>query len=187
MKESTQWTVKYQFASIFLTHLEAIGVSFIFIAAVFYMFMTKYIFREILSVIFMTVYFAMVYSKAHKFATRDQKPYTKTNPNLYKGFMFGVVLSLSFFAVWGIYKLMWINFGQTGMLTSLWAGIYSVFFWIYTIPFNGIMGLSRGHIMWYALVLMFTLPPLATTLGYYAGLKQFRISDHVGKLAYEKE
>lgn len=187
MRESTLWTTKYQFANIFLAHLEAIGISFVFLAAAFYLLMTKYIFREILSVIFMTVYFGVVYSRAHKFATLDKKPYTKTRPSLLKSIMFGLMLSFSFFVVWGIYKLMWINFGQEGMLSSVGAGIYSIFFWIYTIPFNGIMGLAKGHIMWYALLSMFLVPVLATTLGYWAGLKNFRLMDKIGNLAYEKE
>ena len=187
MRESTRWTGKYQFWSMFLVNLMGIGVAFVFLGAAFYALMTKYIFREILSVIFTVVYFGMVYSRAHKFATLDAKEYTKTKQSLLKGFMFGVMISLSFVLVWGIYKIIWMTAGENGILNSFWCWLYGMIYWLYTVPYYGIQGLSHGHMMWYSVLIMFINPVLASTLGYYAGMKGFRIMDCIGGFVYEKK
>ena len=186
MRTSTKWTTKYQIGSIFLSHLEAIGISFVFLSVAFYILMTKNVIREILSIIFILVYFGTIYSRAHKFATFDLKDYTPTKADIKKAFLGGVFISLSYVAVLIGYRLIWEFCSVDGVLLSLPSFIYSLFFYVYTIPYNGIMGISHGEIMWYSKVLMIAVPPLATSLGYFMGLRKISIMEKISTLIYEK-
>lgn len=187
MRPSTTWTTKYQIGHIFLAHLSALGVSFVFLAAAFSALMTKSVFKEILSVAFILVYFGMIYSKAHKCATLDVKEYTATKPGFGKMIIGGLLVSLSYLAALLIYRFVWDNMSVDGVLTSFSAFLYSLFFWVYTVPYSGIMGLAHGEMMWYSKVLMLIVPPAATCLGYLAGLKGLSIMDKLSKFVYEKQ
>ena len=186
MRESTKWTVPYQFLNIFLENLKAIAISFVFLAA-FYAFLEKPIIKEIASVIFIGVYFSLIYSRAHKFGEKERFNYTATKPDILKGVLFGVMLSLVFAAVCVVHSIIWKLYGSSGMLETTPARIYSVFFWIYTIPYSGIMGLAHGRVMWYSIVIMLIIPIAATASGYIAGLKRFSIFDKLSGLIYEKQ
>ena len=169
-----------------LTNLKAVAIAFVFFAGAFYGFIGRPIIKEILSLVFITVYFGIVYSRSHKFATRDKKDYTKTKPSLLKGVLFGVVISLTYAAFLIIYALIWKFAGENGVLNSVPAWIYSLVFWFYTIPYSGIMGLAHGKMMWYSQALMLIVPVLATTLGYFAGLNGFNLMDKMAGAIYEK-
>lgn len=187
MRESTKWTVTYQFANIFLTNLKALGISFVFIAAAFYGFIAKPVFKEVLSLIFMTVYFGIVYSRAHKFASLDKRDYTPTKLSLLKGVLLGVFIAVTFVIMLVIYKLMWAAVGVDGAINSVPAWIYSLIFWFYTIPYNGIMGLAHGEMTLYSQIIMIALPIAATTAGYAAGMMGFNIMDKIAGAVYEKK
>ena len=186
MRESTKWTTKYQFVNILLTNLKATAIAFVFFAGAFYGFMNRPIIKEALSVVFITTYFGIVYSRAHKFAKLDKKEYTQTKPSIIKGALFGVVIALTYAAFLIFYALIWKYLGADGVLNSVPAWIYSLVFWFYTIPYSGIMGLAHGQMMWYSQVLMLIVPILATTLGYIAGLKGFNLMDKMAGAIYEK-
>ena len=186
MRESTRWTTKYQFVNMLLTNLKATAIAFVFFAGAFYGFIDKPGIKEILSIVFITMYFGIVYSRAHKFALLDTKDYTVTKPSLLKGFLFGVAISLTYAVFLIIYALMWKYAGVDGTINSVPAWIYSIVFWFYTIPYGGIMGLAHGQMMWYSEVLMLLIPILATTLGYLAGLKGFKLMDKMAGAIYEK-
>ena len=187
MRESTRWTTKYQFANMLLTNLKATAIAFVFFAGAFYGFIDKAIIKEILSVVFITMYFGIVYSRAHKFASLDKKDYTITKPSLIKGVLFGVAISLTYAIFLVFYAIMWKYAGADGTINAVPAWIYSVVFWFYTIPYSGIMGLAHGQMMWYSKALMLIIPILATTLGYLAGLKGFNLMDKMAGAIYEKE
>ena len=186
MRESTRWTTKYQFVNILLTNLKAVAIAFVFFAGAFYGFIGKPIVKEILSVVFITMYFGIIYSRAHRFASLDKKDYTQTTPSLLKGVLLGVVIALTYVIFLAIYALIWKNIGQDGTINSVPAWIYSLVFWFYTIPYSGIMGLAHGKMMWYSQVLMLLIPILATTFGYLAGLKGFNLMDKMADAIYEK-
>ena len=169
-----------------LTNLKATAIVFVFFAGAFYGFIDKHIVKEILSVVFITVYFGIVYSRAHKFASLDKKEYTHTKPSLIKGALFGAVISLTYAVVLLIYWLIWKYTSVDGVISSVPAWIYSIIFWFYTIPYSGIMGLAHGQMMWYSVLLMLIVPILASTLGYFAGLKGFKLMDKMAVAIYEK-
>lgn len=169
-----------------LTSLKATAIAFVFFAGAFYGFMDKHIVKEILSVVFITTYFGIVYSRAHKFASLDKKEYTSTKPSLFKGFLFGTAIALTYAVFLAVYAVMWKYAGADGTINSVPAWIYSIIFWFYTIPYSGIMGLAHGKMTLYSQALMIAIPILASTLGYLAGLKGFVIMDKLSLAIYEK-
>ena len=186
MRESTKWTTKYQFGNMLLTNLKATAIAFVFFAGAFYGFIDRPIMKEVLSIVFITMYFGIVYSRAHRFAKLDKKEYTQTKPSIIKGALFGVAIALTYAVLLICYALIWKYLGADGVLISVPAWIYSLLFWFYTIPYSGIMGLAHGQMMWYSQVLMLLVPVLATTLGYIAGLNGFNLMDKMAGAIYEK-
>ncbi len=186
MRESTLWTTKYQFLNMLLTNLKAIAICFVFFAGAFYGFSDKHIIKEILSVVFITIYFGIVYSRAHKFASLDKKEYTHTKPSLLKGALFGVAIAMTYAVILAAYRIMWNVAGTDGTISSIPAWIYSLVFWFYTIPYCGVMGLAHGQMMWYSEALMLIVPIAASTLGYLAGLNNFNLMDKFSLAIYEK-
>ena len=76
MKDSMKITVKYQFVYMLLMQVAASGVAFVFGLVAFWYFLSMNIAKEIISVIFIGVNFAMLYIPAKNFAIRDNKSYT---------------------------------------------------------------------------------------------------------------
>ena len=80
MKDSMKITVKYQFVYMLLMQVAASGVAFVFGLVAFWYFLSMNIAKEIISVIFIGVNFAMLYIPAKNFAIRDNKSYTPLKP-----------------------------------------------------------------------------------------------------------
>ena len=85
MKDSMKITVKYQFVYMLLMQVAASGVAFVFGLVAFWYFLSMNIAKEIISVIFIGVNFAMLYIPAKNFAIRDNKSYTPLKPSKLKG------------------------------------------------------------------------------------------------------
>ena len=67
MKDSMKITVKYQFVYMLLMQVAASGVAFVFGLVAFWYFLSMNIAKEIISVIFIGVNFAMLYIPAKNF------------------------------------------------------------------------------------------------------------------------
>lgn len=187
MKDSMQITVKYQCVNMLLMHLAAAGVTFVFGMVAFWYFLSQPVWKEILSVIFMAVYFVMLYIRAKKFAVSDNKPYTPLKPNTAKGFLFGVLISLATLVLLLIFKLMWAAFSIDDGIVGIIPTAVNVIFYFWSFPYNGIMGLSGGLMTWYSAVIMLLLPIAACTLGYIAGNKNIEVVEKLEEYMYEKE
>ena len=51
----------------------------------------------------------------------------------------------------------------------------------------GIIGASKGAIMWYSHIFFVAVPSFALIFGYIAGVKKFYFSDIIRKVIYIKE
>lgn len=187
VKDSTKITVRYQFLYILLMQLAASGVTIVFGLVAFWYFLSMSIVKEILSVVFMGVNFAMLYTASKKFALLDNKPYTPLKPSRVKGVLFGcfvAVISLAFVA---IYKLVWLKYGTDMGITGVIPTAVNAIFYFWSFPFNGILGMNSGNFMLYAVPIMAAVPIAATTAGYIAGCKKFELSEKIDEFMYEKE
>lgn len=180
-------TVRYQFVYMLLMQAAASGVAFVFGLVAFWYFMNISIAKEILSVIFMIVNFAMIYISAKKFALRDNKPYTPLKPSTLKGALFGCAIALVNLAFMGIFKLAWMKFGTANGITGIFPTIINALFYYWTFPYNGIMNLSFGSFTVYSAAAMIVVPIAASLAGYIAGSRKFELAEKIDELMYEKE
>lgn len=188
MREGIKMTTAYQLSYMLVSQVVASAIAFLLGSVAFWWFLDKAVWKEILSVAFIIMNFGMIYSYARTFAVHDNKPYTPMKNSFFKGFMMGVVISLTTLVFFAVYRIVWNVWGNPDTGLSTWgAAIYNTFFSLWTFSYFGIMGMSRGHIMWYAVVVWTVMPPLASFLGYYSGYKKFSITETVNNFSYEKQ
>ncbi len=187
MRDSMKMTVKYQFAMIILTHIAAAGVAFVFGMIAFWYFLTQPVWKEVLSVVFMAVYFGMLYLRAKKFAVLDSKPYTPLKPSRIKGLLFGVAAAAVTFILMALFRFVWTRYAVDGGVVGVIPTAVNAIFYFWSFPFNGIMNLSEGNMTLYSAVIMLILPIAACFLGYTAGCKNIEILEKLGEYMYEKE
>lgn len=187
MRDSMKITVKYQFVNMLLMHLAAAGVTFVFGMVAFWYFLSRPVWKEILSVVFMAVYFIMLYIRSKKFAVLDNKSYTPLKPSTAKGFLFGVLISAVTIVLLVLFEFMWSAFCVDGGLVGVIPTAVNVIFYFWSFPYNGIMGLSCGLMTWYSIALMLILPVAACGMGYIAGSKNIEVMEKLEEYMYEKE
>lgn len=185
MRDSMKITVKYQFLNMLLMHAAAVGVTFVFGAVAFWYFLDKPVWKELLSAVFIAVYFGMLYVRAKKFALLDCKPYTPLKPNKLKGLLFGAEIAASIAAVFAVFELVLTLCSGDGGAAAILSSTALLCFWSF--PFYGIMNLSDGMITWYSAVLMIIIPVAACYLGYIAGCRKLEIMEKLEDFMYEKE
>lgn len=180
-------TVKYQFVTMLLMHLAAAGVAFVFGTVAFWYFLTKPVWKELLSAVFIAVYFGMLYIRAKRFALLDNKPYTPLRPSKLKGLLMGLAVSAATAVMILLFKLVWTFFSADGGVVGVIPTAVNVIFYFWSFPFNGIMNLSEGAFTWYSAVLMLAVPAAACALGYIAGCRKLELVEKLEDFMYEKE
>ena len=168
MKDSMKITVKYQFVYMLLMQVAASGVAFVFGLVAFWYFLSINIAKEIISVIFIGVNFAMLYIPAKNFAIRDNKSYTPLKPSKLKGAMFGVLISVVTAILMVLFAFVWAKFSDE-------------------IGIHGVVPTIINVIFYYWSFLMLIVPILATYCGYIAGSKKFEFVEKIEEFMYEKE
>lgn len=187
MRDSMKITIPYQFGSVILTHIAAAAVSFVFQAVVFWFFITRPVIKEIIGIVFTCVYAGMIYHNVNKLSIRDFKDYTPIKPSVFKGIMFGVVLSLITFILFVGWKYVWTNRIVDGSFSGIDSYIINMLFLFWTFPFCGLMNAMGGEINIVGQIVMYAVPIIAATVGYLAGKYNVDALDIIQKIAYEKD
>lgn len=187
MRDSMKITVRYQFVCMLLMQLAASGAAFVFGVVAFWYFLTMNVAKEILSVIFIGVNFAMLYTLAKKFAIRDNKPYTPLKPSKLKGAMFGVLISVFTLALMLLFIFVWSRYSDEVGVRGVLPTIVNVVFYFWSFPYNGIMGLSMGHFTVYSGIIMLIVPVAASLIGYINGCNKVELVERLEEFMYEKE
>ncbi len=183
--KSAEITLKKQILSVFWTHLYVMIISVIFGFGAFWWFLAQHTWKIVYSVIFMTIYFCALYTKAHTVAAHDLKGYAQTKSYPAKGIVMGGIISASTFVFWILYRIVWSMSGAGGLL-GVWKSLYNGFFLCYTFIYNGIMSPYKGGMFWYAHIVIYALPPIAAGLGYFASYKKFNIYEKLLPFMYER-
>ncbi len=186
MRNSVEITRKYQFGSMLLQHITAVLISIVFESIACWYFLDKPVARYIVAGIFTFVYAAFIYSRARRLAVFDAKPYTPLQPQLKWGVLWGIAVSAAILIWIIIFRLNWILFAVDGVMTNVFSIIINVLFYIWTAPYFGFMSDTGGQIPLFAGILMLVVPIVASTLGYYAGMKNFDIIAKLDSLTVEK-
>lgn len=187
MREATKVTVGYQYMRMILTQAAASGIAFVFGAVAFWYFTNINIVKQLISVVFMFVNFAFLYTASKKFAVMDGRNYTILKVNKIKGALFGAVISGINLVLMIVFQLLWMRFGTETGITGIFPTAFNAFFYLWSYPYNGIMNLENGVFTIYSGILMIILPILATLSGYIAGTRNINITDKLDSFVYEKE
>lgn len=191
MRNSVDITRKYQFGYMILQHFLIALVAIVFEALAFWYFLDKQIGRQIVACVFTVVYGFGLYSASRKLSVWDSKPYTPLQPRLKWGFLWGLAITATVALMLTVYKFNWHAFSavdENGVryLTSLPAVLLNLLFYLWTAPYFGFVQNQGGGIEIYGQILMLIVPPIATTLGYKAGMTNFDLLEKLDSMTLEK-
>lgn len=187
MRDSMKMSKGYQFMYMLLMQAAASGITLVFGLVAFWYFLNISIVKEIISIAFMAVNFAVLYISAKKMAQRDYKPYTPLKPSKLKGALFGALISAVTLVLMLLFMYVWANYSDDAGIHGIVPTVINVLFYCWSFPYNGIMGLYNGQFMVYAGIIMLILPIAATLIGYIAGSKNIELAEKLDKFIYEKK
>lgn len=133
----------------------------------------------IFSYVVSILYFLMIYSDVWEIARKESKPYSEITPNVIRGLLFGIFASVVSIIMVLLYYLdkigildLSIQLGEEpfrimNFIYRIWMPMFLGFFEAYGETFPAVFGLV-------VLVL-----PLASFLGYLAGMHQFSLQDKI--------
>ncbi|MBR5271651.1 MAG: hypothetical protein IKV64_05660 [Clostridia bacterium] len=186
MRETTKMTIPYQFKYILLQHLSGCAIAFV-LMMVFSWAFDKSPLKEILSALFIIIYAFMLYHGANELAVADNKSYSRLKPNVFKSFLWGVAICAITFILFTLYTLVWKYLGTDGGINFIVTVLTNFVFSIWTYPYVGIIGASKGYVMMYSFPFWVIVPIASTMVGYIAGCRGFLLGEHIQKLVYRQE
>lgn len=186
MRNSVEITRKYQIGNMILQHLLAAFVSIVFELVACWYFLDKPVARYIVAALFTAVYAGMLYSRAHRLAAFDCKPYTPLEPELKWGFVWGLCISATVAFSIIVFRLNWTLFSDGTTMSNAVSSFINILFYIWTAPYFGFISDTGGIIPPFAIVLMVLVPIAASAIGYLAGMKNFDLIAKLDSLTVEK-
>ena len=187
MRDSMKMTVRYQFLYMLFIQAAASGIAFVFGMIAFWYFTNISVAKEILSIVFMSLNFGLLYVTSKRFAILDNKPYTPLKVSRIKAVLFGCFIALVNLLLVAVFKLVWIKYATETGLSGFIPIALNAFFYCWSFPYNGIMNMSNGYMTIYSVIAMVVVPVAATVTGYIAGLNKFEITEKIDKFIYEKD
>ena len=184
MKVLDKNKLSHQLISVIINHLAICLVMLLVIFAFFAWAVGKTPAQEICSVLFMIFYIIMMYIKANETAIHDNKPYTPLKQDIKKPILWSGVIVAITYILYALYVFVWNGGSET---SSGIRGLCNFIFTLWTMPYMGIIGASKGAIMWYSHIFFVAVPSFALIFGYIAGVKKFYFSDIIRKVIYIKE
>lgn len=179
--------VAKQCGMLILRHLATSMAITVFGLVAFWWFLEQAVWKQLFSIICTAIYFVMMMSCAQRIAEHDRQDWSEETAYPLKGFVLAIAPVLTTFILWAIYFFTWNCLAIDNSVYGLSGTLYNIIFTVWTFPFNGIMGLYQGYMMWYGHVLIYAVPALAVIAGYWLGYRKIRLEDRLDSMMYEKE
>ena len=179
-------TLKGQILSVILVHIEAAVVFFLVWIIAIAATGTR-IGGLIYSSVSSLFYAVMMYSQGYSAAKNDKKSISRLTPFFYKGAAISLALTAANVLTAVLYRLAWSLGGDGESLVKIWAVIGNVWTLFWFSPYMNLLGMDKGSIAVYGFVTILLLHTAACFLGYFAGYKNFDISEKFRFLMYEKK
>ena len=138
---------------------------------------TKYIF----SGIFILIYMLVLYSKSADIAKHDRQEYSKEVPYAAKGFLLPIGIFVVGTLFYVLYSITW----KCNIIDTTSGFVNNALFVVWTFVYTGLANLSNGHISLTAVIAFIIVPEIAAELGYFAGFKNFDLSEKVAEVVYD--
>ena len=181
---------KYPYKQAFkLISAHAVACFFIFIIGIliFAGLITNKVGNIVFSTIATLIYFMSIYNHSYEIAQKDKKSYTPENPYMLKGLVLAVGILAVSIILYALYFVAWNFMTINEALISVSGWINNFLFIIWTFPFSGFIKLSDGVMTWYGYIIVATIPFIASSLGYFAGYKNFDLYSKFLSLVYENK
>lgn len=141
----------------------------------------------IFSAVTTLIYFMAIYNTSYNICLKDKKSYTLEKPYILKGLVLAVGILAVSCVLYALYIVAWRLMTVNGTLITAAGWINNFLFLIWTFPFTGFIGLSKGVMTWYGYIIVAIIPFTASFLGYYAGYVNFDLYSKFLNLVYEKK
>lgn len=141
----------------------------------------------IISMLFLLFEFSQLYSAAFEAAEFDKRPYTKNKSVPWKGIYLPAVILLFTLMLYVLYRIAWIYGGGSDGLQNLKSVAMNVPFVLWTIVYDPFLKLNLGHARAAGMAVLFLLPVVASGLGYYAGYRDFSVTEKFMPFIYDKK
>ena len=186
MKKKLQDSIIGQMLCVLLQHIK---LAFIF--AIFSVMLLPIWSHKAGEVIFAAIgvlfYSASMYGIAGTIFDRDKKSYTPLTPKPWKGLILPAILTIANIAAIVIYKCAW-AFGNTGgTWTSGWGIAGNIFTFAWFSMYQPFMGIKNGVITAQGYAIVFALPIIMTSLGYFLTYNGVYVSKYINSIKYEKK
>ncbi len=179
--KNTEITLKKQFIQVTLSHLK---ISFALALLFGLMLLNLWSFsvgRKILCVLVPVIYFLAMAGTGHSVCERDLKSYSTTKPFISKGFLLALPILAVNLILWAVFKISWTD------NSNLISVLVKLIFYAWTFPFTSCVYADGTKFNLVCYILMYTLPPLASGIGYFIGYKRWDIGKVFRSLAFEKK
>lgn len=175
-----------QILSVIFAHIKAALIFFIVWAIAIGLTGTR-VGGLIYSSISAVFYAIIIYSEGYAAEKNDKKSYTPLEPFAYKGAIIATGLLFMNILVLVTYKLSWTFGSDGGTLVKLWALLGNFFSIFWFSPYLNLLGMESGKFSGFGYAIVLVLHMLMSSLGYYAGYKNFDLSEKMQKFIYEKK
>lgn len=178
-----KYSIRGQIISVVFAHLKTVSVLFLIWLLLIALTISK-IGGIIYSVIATSAYVITMYSESFSQAKNDKKSYSPLTPKPYKGLLLplGVIFINILVTLIHIFALR--GAGETLNLSAISANVLYLFWFS---PFISFLDMQKGAISTAEYAVVFVLPLLSCFFGYFAGYKNFNISDKLRGFMYEKK
>ena len=141
--------------------------------------------RIIFSIIAMLFYFIAIYNTSLEIAQNDKKSYTKEKPHILKGLVLPVGYIAVSILVYLLYFITWKYMTLDNMIAGNSGIINNMIFVIWNYVYSGFISFADGAMEPLSYLVTIIFPVIASVLGYFAGMKNFDITEKLTKAVYE--
>ena len=139
--------------------------------------------KNIFSLIFILFYMVMMYNKSESIARRDRKRYTKETPYKWKG----LLLPIGVYVIWGFFYVMYVVSWENQIITYTSGFINNLLYIMWNYCYYTFINIGSANVGALSVIMFFTVPLISCFMGYFAGYRNFDLSEKVAGMVYEKK
>lgn len=171
-----------QLFEIIKTHCCVSVIAFLVGTTLSPMIVTKFS-KNLFSLIFIFLYMVLIYNKSESIARRDRKTYTEEKPYKCKG----LVLPLGIYLVWGFLYVMYYISWKYQIISYTSGFINNLLYIMWNYCYYAFINVGNLNVGVLSIIMFFTVPLITCMLGYFAGYRNFDLSEKVAGIIYEKK
>ncbi len=139
--------------------------------------------KNIFSLIFILFYMVLIYNKSEGIARRDKKGYTEEKPYKWKG----LLLPIGVYIIWAFFYVLYFVSWKYQIISYTSGFLNNLLYLIWNYCFYTFINVGSGNVGALSIIMFFTVPLIACFMGYFAGYRNFDLSEKVAGMVYDKK